>query len=43
MKNGFIELKYVPTSENVADIFTKPATKIKLSKFSIINGKNVHE
>ena len=37
---GNINLQYVPTDCNVADIFTKPVTKIKLEKFrSLIMGK----
>ena len=30
---GNVKLEYVPTEDNVADIFTKPATKVKLEKF----------
>ena len=37
---GTVKLEYVPTEENVADIFTKPATKVKLEKFKpFIMGK----
>ena len=40
IQTGTIELKYVPTDENVADIFTKPTTKTKLEKFkALIMGK----
>ena len=28
-----LELIYVPTNDNIADLMTKPATKIKLDKF----------
>ncbi len=31
--NGIIDVLYVPTGENTADIFAKPATKQKLLKF----------
>ena len=31
--NNFVDIIYVPTDINVADIMTKPATKNKLSKF----------
>lgn len=31
--NGKIEIVYCPTEEMVADIFTKPATKVKLNTF----------
>jgi hypothetical protein len=30
---GIISLKYVPTEDNIADVFTKPASKGKLEKF----------
>ena len=36
--NGNIELYYVPSEDNVADIFTKAVSKCKLNKFSIIRG-----
>ena len=32
-QEGTINVSYVPTDENVADLFTKPATKPKLTKF----------
>lgn len=28
-----VNLIYVPSEQNLADIFTKPVTKVKLSKF----------
>ena len=31
--NGIIDLKYVSTGENLADLFTKAVTKQKLRKF----------
>jgi hypothetical protein len=31
-------LHYVPTNDNVADMFTKPVSKIKLNKFQVIRG-----
>lgn len=31
--NGKIDIVYCPTEEMVADIFTKPATKVKLNIF----------
>ena len=31
--NGIIDVKYVPTGENLADLFTKAVTKQKLRKF----------
>ena len=33
--SGLFVLKYVPSKENVADIFTKPCTKVSLDKFKI--------
>ena len=37
---GSIKLAYIPTEDNVANIFTKPATKTKLEKFKqLIMGK----
>jgi hypothetical protein len=30
---GIISLEYVPTEDNIADVFTKPASKGKLEKF----------
>ena len=31
--NGLIDIVYVPSGDNVADIMTKPVTKVKLDKF----------
>ena len=40
IQNGNVNLQYVPTDDNVADIFTKPATRFKLEKFkTFIMGK----
>ena len=36
IQNGNVTLEYVATEDNVADIFTKPAAKIKLQKFKDI-------
>ena len=37
-----VSLEYVPTKENIADIFTKPASKENLEKFKdIILGKYI--
>ena len=33
IQNGNVKLQYVRTDNNVADIFTKPATRVKLEKF----------
>ena len=39
--NGKIEIVYCPTEEMVADIFTKPATKVKLNTFKVPVGVTV--
>ena len=36
VKEGTILLVYVPTSENIADIFTKPLSRILFQKFRAI-------
>ena len=33
-REGLINITHIPTNENVADIFTKPATKQKLIVFA---------
>ena len=33
IQSGTVKLEYVPTEDNVADIFTKPDTRAKLEKF----------
>ena len=38
IQKGVVDLIYVPTSNNVADIFTKPLSKFKLNSFSAIRG-----
>ena len=35
VKNGFISLEYTPTDKNVADLFTKPMSLVKLNKFDL--------
>ena len=32
IQNGIVELIYIPTDNNVADVFTKPITIIKLDR-----------
>ena len=34
-----VDLLYIPTEENVADIFTKPVSKEKLKRFCTIRGE----
>ncbi|XP_064090795.1 uncharacterized protein LOC135204570 [Macrobrachium nipponense] len=36
IQSGHVELLYVPSEDNISDIFTKPVTKQKLCKFSFI-------
>ena len=33
IQNGNVKLHHIPTDNNVADIFTKPATRPKLERF----------
>ena len=33
LENGSVVLTYVPTDVNLADMFTKPVTKVKLAAF----------
>lgn len=33
VQKGSIQLKHIVTDKNVADIFTKPVSKVKLEKF----------
>ena len=33
IQSGNVKLQYIPTNSNVADIFTKPATRVKLGMF----------
>ena len=38
IQNNIVELIYVQSEDNVADIFTKPVSKFKLKKFELIRG-----
>ena len=38
VQKGSVEIFYVPSEDNMADIFTKPASKFKFSKFSSMRG-----
>lgn len=38
IRDGIVALNYVSTADNVADIFTKPVSKDKLRRFSLIRG-----
>ena len=33
LQNGGVKLKYVPTKEHVADVLTKPLSRVKLEDF----------
>ena len=35
---GIVKLLYVPSEENIADLFTKPLSKNKMEKFKVIRG-----
>ena len=35
---GTVKLLYVPSEENIADLFTKPLSKNKMEKFKVIRG-----
>ena len=37
IKENLIELKYIPSELNVADIFTKPVSSHKINRFKIFN------
>ena len=32
IKNGAVDLTYIPTDNNVTDVFTKPETRVKLDR-----------
>ena len=32
IQNGVLELAYIPTDNNVADVFTKPVARVKLDR-----------
>ena len=38
IQSGDVELLYVPSEDNISDIFTKPVSKQKLCKFSFMRG-----
>jgi hypothetical protein len=38
IQSNIIILHYVPTNDNIADMFTKPVNKNKLNKFEVIRG-----
>ena len=38
---GIVKLEYIPTAKNIADMFTKPLPKSKLTEFACIRGAKV--
>ena len=36
MEDKIVDLTYVPSNQNIADLFTKPASRSKLNDFSVI-------
>ena len=38
VESGSIVLNYIPTDQDIADLFTKPVSKIKFRKFDVIHG-----
>ena len=41
VEEGIVILEYVPSSENYADLFTKPLSGIKFTDFALIRGPRV--
>ena len=41
LEEGIIDLTYIPSGENVADLFTKPLSGPKLATFAMIHGPRV--
>ena len=42
VQDGKIDLVYIPTQQNVADVFTKPVSQVKMRSFAaILFGKDV--
>lgn len=39
VESGIVDLIYVPSEDNISDVFTKPVSKNKLKKFSVIRGE----
>ena len=38
VQKGVLQLEYVPSEDNVADVFTKPVTRVRLNKFVNLRG-----
>src|ERR1700728_995295 len=38
VENGKINMQYIPTNDNIADIFTKPLAKAKFERFTAMLG-----
>ena len=43
IESGIVDLKYVPSASNIADMFTKPLPKSKLTEFECIRGGKTGE
>ena len=41
VEEGIVNLEYVPSSKNYADLFTKPLSSIKFNDFALIRGPRV--
>lgn len=41
VQTGILQLQYVPSEHNIADVFTKPVTRVKLNKFVNLRGMQV--
>jgi hypothetical protein len=39
LQSNVVDVKYIPTEDNVSDIFTKPVLKNKLLRFANIRGR----
>ncbi|KAK3892691.1 hypothetical protein Pcinc_003483 [Petrolisthes cinctipes] len=39
IEQGIIDFRYIPSEENISDMFTKPATKNKMVKFGVVKGE----
>ena len=40
VQKGTVQLKYIQSENNVADVFIKPVSGVRLNKFSKLRGKS---